>query len=186
MFEIKIIKAHSKDFRKRDYTNVWCACMHALVGTSGAYFPRKVLENRCFEIPSEANLGQKQSHSTYRDCRVLRSAFACLYNYGYLSSGLYTVTIIHYGGCQKYQTDSSMTWTHHNLDLPLAGIGRCCPSFRCTPTSPPLHLHSLLEVVYRIHSAQSDTSHISVSHKELPSLKPLMDKLSREWLSGSS
>ena len=52
-----------------------CKHKHVRIGGSGS--PRKFCEIRCFEIASEAILGQKQSRSIYMAHRVVLLIFGC-------------------------------------------------------------------------------------------------------------
>ena len=78
--------------------------------------------------------------------------------------GLYTVTVVHYVGCPTYQTTGSgehacmhLTGTRQTLNL--VQENAFLPA-----AARPLHLRSLEEFVYRVHSTQSDTGYVSDTH----------------------
>ena len=50
---------------------------HARLEGYGGMLPQEILEIRCSEIASEANLGQKQSRSSFMACGVLHPIFDC-------------------------------------------------------------------------------------------------------------
>ena len=71
------IQAPSQDFQEGGYVDVCCVALACKTrGVWGRTPPGKFLKIRCFEIASEAILGQKQSDSSYLARRVLLLIFS--------------------------------------------------------------------------------------------------------------
>ena len=78
-------QAHSQDFQKGGYLDIWCACMHPRLGGIWGMHMVQIFKTRSSEIACDVILRQKQSHcSKYMGHRVSHPVLAVLFRYGHL------------------------------------------------------------------------------------------------------